>query len=187
MEHVHDPCRNATAADGDEAKPVHAEYRGDGPSLTDGFLPSAGLGVRFRHRPSCERERPVWADVSRQLVGEAHEAGDGYGRGVPKQGLRSVHLSEGSVQDDAHPVCHSPCFSEVVRHPDEGRSVLGLNGEYGATYLLAEGGVQGRERLVEEQDRGACDDGASQGHAVGLAPGQAVGTACSEVLHVHGL
>ena len=94
-------------------------------------------------------------------------------------------LGRAGLLDDA-PVHHDDQvgrrhgFGLVVRHVDGRVAVFVVQPADLETHLLAEVGVEVRERLVEEQDLGLDDERAGQRHALLLAAGQLARVAARE-------
>jgi hypothetical protein len=69
----------------------------------------------------------------------------------------------------------------VVGHVDHGRAQLAVQARQLDPGLGAQGGVQVRQRLVEQEHGGLAHDGAADRHALALAAGQGLGLALQQV------
>ena len=152
--------------------------------------PVAEPGSTGTSRPSTEATSP--RDLGRQPVAEADELADERrgGRGVELGGRRE--LLEATGVHDADPVGDGERLLLVVGD-EQGRGAdLDLDAADLVAQLHAHLGVEGRQRLVEEQHRRLDRERPGQRDALLLAAGELVGVAVGvlaepdEVEHVAG-
>jgi hypothetical protein len=132
-------------------------------------------GCRLPRRPTTGRTRsPV--QVSDRPVYRARDAADRHrslvSTGGPLRGpVLRARLFDAPVakRDDAR---HARGQSGVVSHDDDGRAPLLVDGEKQVVDLRAGRGIEVARRFVGEEELWLEDDGASQRHALLLAPGQ---------------
>jgi hypothetical protein len=68
------------------------------------------------------------------------------------EALRRIHLQHPPAVDHGDPVGKTQCFVLVVRHQQRGRAAGALQRADFVAQLLADAGVERRERFVEQQD-----------------------------------
>ena len=107
-------------------------------------------------------------------------------RGVV-EGLRRADLLEEALVHDRDPRAHRHRLDLVVGDVDDGRlEALVEAGDLGAR-LDAQLGVEVRERLVHEEDRGLAHDGATERDALALAAGELLRLAVEQLVELDGL
>ena len=98
--------------------------------------------------------------------------------------LRRIDLLQNAVLHDRDAAGHGHGLHLVVGHVDErGGQALVQTGQLG-TGLDAQLGIQVRKRLVEEEDGGLTDDGATHSHTLALTTGELLRLAVEQVTNV---
>ena len=132
----------------------------------------SGTGPGASTAPSMKLERPT-------------NAGDEpVGRALVEVLLRA-HLPHGAVAHHHQPVGHGQRLLLVVRHHDRREPELALQLADLDAHLLAQLGVEVRERLVEQQHIGPEDERASQRDALLLAARELARQALAQLLEAH--
>ena len=119
--------------------------------------------------------------VTVEHVGGADEVGDEPVDRVLVDVARLADLLDAAVVEDREPVAQRQGLVLVVGDDDEGDADLALNRLELHLHLLAQLEVERAERLVEQQDLRAADQGAGQGDALALAARELRGLARSVV------
>ena len=100
------------------------------------------------------------------------------------------HLLHGATVHDGDAAGHGERFVLVMGDDDEGDAHGFLKSGELHAHVVAQLGIKGRERLVEQQYLGALDQGAGECHALALATRHLVGLAggkCGELHHLQRL
>ena len=98
---------------------------------------------------------------------------------------RGADLLDASGVEDRDPVRHRQRFFLVVRDEDERDPDLALQLLELDLHLLAQLEVERTQRLVEQQDAGAVDQGTSQGNTLALTTGHLGRLALLEAGELH--
>ena len=115
------------------------------------------------------RDEPRWNQIDRRLA-EARRHID-----VSRVGIdfaRRADLDQHALLDDADPVRHRHGFGLVVGDVEDRRAELLLDALQLEAQIGAQLGVERRERLVHQVDRGPAHKRAADGDALHLAAGQ---------------
>ena len=156
--------------------------------MTMAAAPRSGGVVDRRPEPGVQRR--AYRRAAARLehfgvkdVGGAEESGDERGgrRGVDL--LRRAHLLDAALGQHGDLVAHGERFFLVMSHVDERDADLALHRAQFQLQLLAQLGVQGAERLVEQQHPRAQYQGPGQRDALLLAAGQLCRAPLREVAH----
>jgi hypothetical protein len=179
------------AAHGDDVGHCAFEFTATGARRTRGIQHLQVFGAQHRHAVGqeifCAARNRGMRDAQANLtaiagliadqVGLADEVGD------ETRSRGAVNLAAGAHLFDASGIHHHDTVGDghrfflVVGDENEGDAELGLQVLELQLHALAQFHVQGRERLVEQQQFRLIDDGASQGHALLLPAGQRAGKA----------
>ena len=124
-------------------------------------------------------------DLALDEIGLADEVGHEAHRGAVVDVARGADLQDLALAHDRDAVRHGEGFLLVMGHEDEGDAGFMLQALQLDLHVLAELVVQGRERLVEEQNLGCRGERPGQRHALLLAARDLAGAAIGEFLHAH--
>ena len=86
--------------------------------------------------------------------------------------------SSGRAEEQHRPVGEADGLAHVVRDEDDGQSELGVDALDLVVHRVAGHGVEGRERLVHQDDLGLLGEHAGQLGALAHTAGQLVRAAC---------
>ena len=125
--------------------------------------------------PQSTRVRP--GDAPGQQVDVADEAGHERGGGGLVEPARRGHLLDAPAVHHRDAVGHRERLLLVVGHVDRGDPDLALQALELDLHVVAQLLVERAERLVEQQDGGAGDEGSRQRHALLLAARELAGIA----------
>src|SRR5450830_1238676 len=106
-------------------------------------------------------------------------------RGV--EGFRVSALDDLALVHQEDPVTHGQGFFLVVGDENGGQAQFALDRPDLLAQVFANPRIEGRQRLIEQQQAWTGDQGAGQGHALALAAGQLVRVARGEVVQFHQL
>ncbi len=125
--------------------------------------------------------------LTEQAVAFAEEPGDVGGGGMIVEGVRRAHLQQHPFLHDAHAVGQGHRLVLIVRDEQEGDAEGFLHLHQLLAQRLAERGVEGGERLVEQQDFGLVDERPRQRHPLRFAAAQPARVGVFESPQVHDL
>lgn len=101
-------------------------------------------------------------------IGLADEVGNEVGFGVIVEIVDGAELFDFTFIHQGDPIGHDECFLLIVGDKNEGDAEFCLQIFQFDLHVLAELGIEGRERFVEEEDLGAADEGAGESYALAL-------------------
>jgi len=110
--------------------------------------------------------------LAKQNVGRPQEGGDKFCLWVLVEILRGAHFDEAAETHHADAVAQVKGLFLVVGHQDGGHTELALDGLQAAAQVHADLGIQGAQRLIEQQHVGLQGQGAGKCHALLLAAGK---------------
>ena len=86
--------------------------------------------------------------------------------------LRIGHLLQAAVAEDRDPLAQGHRLAGIVRHVDHRHAQPLVQAADLVAQLAAKGGIEARQRLIEQEQLGPADDRPAQGHALLLAVGK---------------
>ena len=98
----------------------------------------------------------------------ADEVGNEVGFWVIVEIVDGAELFDFTFIHQGDPIGHDECFLLIVGDKNEGDAEFCLQIFQFDLHVLAELGIEGRERFVEEEDLGAADEGAGESYALAL-------------------
>lgn len=101
-------------------------------------------------------------------IGLSDEVGHEVGFGVIVEIVDGAELFDFTFIHQGDPIRHDERFFLIVGDKDEGDAEFCLQIFQLDLHVLAELGIEGRERFVKEEDLGAADEGAGESYALAL-------------------
>lgn len=108
-------------------------------------------------------------NLTRKEIGLPDKVGDEVGFGVIIEIVDGAELFDFTFIHQGDPIGHDERFLLIVGDKNEGDAEFCLQIFQFDLHVLAELGIERGEGFVEEEDLGAADEGAGEGHALALS------------------
>src|SRR5471032_530835 len=144
----------------------------------------------FRANSDAPADRPLQQTAGRVGVEQVVVADKAGGKHVHRRGVEGfgvAALDDLALVHQEDPVTHGQGFFLVVGDENGGQAQFALDRPDLLAQVFANPRIKGRQRLIEQQQARAGDQGAGQGHALALAAGQLMRVAPGEVVQFHQL
>ena len=115
---------------------------------------------------------PGPGDIDRNDIGVTDETRHEGRRRPAIDQLRAIDLLDPAAIEDRHPIGQRQSLALIVGDIEEGGAHLAMHPAEFLLHVEADGEIQGRQRLVQQQDLRPGDQNPGQGHALHLAAGE---------------